>query len=235
MFTPVGANREIESNVRIIAATNRPLEQMIKESKFREDLYYRLNVMPIFLPSLSERRDDIEQLVKNFVQKFNKRQGKKIIGVTHEALALLKKYDWPGNIRELENVIEHMFILEEGTHLTMHSLPESFLVATGVELSAPNIAKVKNFGEVADDDLDDSDDADMGADGDLGGEEIVTISGESLDFNRHKEAFEREFIVKALKMFKGRINQTALHANIPKKTLLRKIEKYGIVAKDFAE
>jgi DNA-binding NtrC family response regulator len=235
MFTPVGANREIEANVRIIAATNRPLEQMIKEGKFREDLYYRLNVMPIFLPSLSERRDDIEQLVKNFVQKFNKRQGKKIIGVTPEALTLLKKYDWPGNIRELENVIEHMFILEEGTHLTMQSLPESFLVATGVELSAPNIAKVKNFGEAADDEMDDADDADMDGDADLGGEEIVTISGESLDFNRHKEAFEREFIVKALKMFKGRINQTALHANIPKKTLLRKIEKYGIVAKDYAE
>ena len=66
-------------------------------------------------------------------------------------------------------------------------------------------------------------------------EEIVTISGENLDFNKHKEAFEREFIVKALKMFKGRINQTALHANIPKKTLLRKIEKYGIIAKDYAD
>ena len=228
-FTPVGANREIESNVRIIAATNRPLEEMIKESKFREDLYYRLNVMPIFLPSLSERRDDIEQLVKNFISKFNKKQGKKIIGVTPEALTLLKKYDWPGNIRELENVIEHAFILEEGTHLTIQSLPESFLIATGVELSAPNL-KVKNFGDNEDELMDDDLDAET-----IANEEIVTISGESLDFNRHKEAFEREFIIKALKMFRGRINQTALHANIPKKTLLRKIEKYGIVAKDYAE
>lgn len=231
VFTPVGSNREIETNVRIMAATNRPLEEMIKESKFREDLYYRLNVMPIFLPSLSERRDDIEQLVKNFIQKFNKKQGKKIIGITPEALALLKKYDWPGNIRELENVIEHAFILEEGTHVTMQSLPESFLVATGVELSSPNL-KVKHFGDFEDNDEDLEEDLEND---DIGGEEIVTISGESLDFNKHKEAFEREFIVKALKMFKGRINQTALHANIPKKTLLRKIEKYGIVAKDYAE
>jgi two-component system response regulator HydG len=232
MFTPVGANREIETNVRIIAATNRPLEEMIKESKFREDLYYRLNVMPIFLPSLSERRDDIEQLVKNFIMKFNKKQGKKIIGATPEALALLKKYDWPGNIRELENVIEHAFILEEGTHLTVASLPESFLIATGVELSSPNLKVNKNFAMDEDDIAEQNDEDDLA---DLGGEEIVTISGESLDFNKHKEAFEREFIVKALKMFKGRINQTALHANIPKKTLLRKLEKYGIVAKDYFE
>lgn len=232
-FVPVGSNREIEANVRIIAATNRPLEEMIKVNKFREDLYYRLNVMPIFLPSLSQRRDDIEQLVKNFVSKFNKKQGKKIISPTPEALTILKKYDWPGNIRELENVIEHAFILEEGPHLTVSSLPESILLATGIELNSPNL-KIKNFtdsnysghsAENADDDVEKLEAAP---------EEIVTISGESLDFNRHKEAFEREFIVKALKMFKGRINQTALHANIPKKTLLRKIEKYGIIAKDYA-
>ncbi|MEQ1665726.1 MAG: sigma-54 dependent transcriptional regulator, partial [Bdellovibrionales bacterium] len=233
-FTPVGANREIEANVRIIAATNRPLEEMIKENKFREDLYYRLNVMPIFLPSLCERKDDLEQLVKNFVQKFNLKQGKKIVGVTPEALTLIKKYNWPGNIRELENVIEHAFILEEGTHLTIKSMPESFLLATGIELSAPNM-KVKNFGEATEDsqdndDLDYDDTSDEPSDADM-----VTISGEHLDFNKHKEAFEREFIIKALKMFRGRINQTALHANIPKKTLLRKIEKYGIVAKDYAE
>ncbi len=231
VFTPVGSNREIEANVRIIAATNRPLEQMNKDGKFREDLYYRLNVMPIFLPSLSERRDDIEQLVKNFIQKFNRKQGKKIIGPTPEALALLKKYDWPGNIRELENVIEHAFILEEGTHLTVQSLPESFLLATGVELNAPNL-NVNNFDEPGEPDADDLQENETNENR---SDEIVTISGEGLDFNKHKEAFEREFIIKALKMFKGRINQTALHANIPKKTLLRKIEKYGIVAKDYAE
>ncbi|OFZ18427.1 MAG: two-component system response regulator [Bdellovibrionales bacterium RBG_16_40_8] len=230
VFTPVGSNREIETTARVIAATNRPLEAMIKDGKFREDLYYRLNVMPIFLPSLSERRDDIEQLVKNFIYKFNKKQGKKIIGVTPEALSLLKKYDWPGNIRELENVIEHAFILEEGTHLTVSSLPEPFLIATGVELSAPNL-KVKYFNEIDENTAEQNE----GDEESIRSEEIVTISGESLDFNKHKEAFEREFIVKALKMFKGRINQTALHANIPKKTLLRKIEKYGIVAKDYSE
>jgi len=124
-FTPVGANREIDSNVRIIAATNRALEDMNKKGDFREDLYYRLNVMPIFLPSLCERRADIHNLVNLFIQKFNRAQNKKVIGVTSEALNVLKKYDWPGNIRELENIIEHAFILEESNMLQVSSLPES--------------------------------------------------------------------------------------------------------------
>jgi two-component system, NtrC family, response regulator HydG len=231
MFTPVGALREIETNVRIIAATNRPLEEMNKNNTFREDLYYRLNVMPIFLPALKERREDVEHMVKNFITKFNRKQNKKVIGITPEALTMLKKYDWPGNIRELENVIEHAFILEEGTHLTLQSLPESFLLSLGVDISTPNFkGSIRSQEEDLDGDENDDISDDLEASGD-----IVTISGESLDFNRHKEAFEKEFIIKALKMFKGRINQTALHANIPKKTLLRKIEKYGIVAKDYAE
>ena len=188
--------------------------------------------MPIFLPSLKERREDIEQIVKNFVMKFNKKQSKKIIGATPEALTLLKRYDWPGNIRELENVIEHAFILEEGPHITVQSLPESFLLALGIDIFAPNFKSGIRSQE--------EDGAeDMGDDEEISGEEtsgdMITISGESLDFNRHKEAFEKEFIIKALTMFKGRINQTALHANIPKKTLLRKIEKYGIVARDYAD
>jgi two-component system, NtrC family, response regulator HydG len=238
-FTPVGANREIESNVRVIAATNRPLEEMIKNGSFREDLYYRLNVMPINLPSLNERRDDIPNLVNGFVQKFNRRQGKRILGVTPEAMKLLQRYDWPGNIRELENVIEHAFILEEGPNITMQTLPEKFLVATGMDSTKPNFrfqgaaagsTNARPEGEDAEGDLD-SISADEAP---LGDSDMVKINGESLDFNRHKEAFEREFIIKALKLFKGRINQTALHANIPKKTLLRKIEKYGIVPKDYA-
>lgn len=235
-FTPVGANREIESNVRIIAATNRPLEDMNKKGSFREDLYYRLNVMPIQLPSLSERRSDIDNLVSLFIQKFNRAQGKKIVSVSPEALNVLKKYDWPGNIRELENIIEHAFILEESNMLQVGSLPESILLATGTELSAAQLkAREENLdnGSISSKTSLENDESDIGEP--TLAEEIVRISGENLDFNKHKEAFEREFIVKALKMFKGRINQTALHANIPKKTLLRKIEKYGINARDYVE
>jgi DNA-binding NtrC family response regulator len=235
MFTPIGANREIESNVRIIAATNRPLEEMNKKGTFREDLYYRLNVMPINLPSLSERRTDIDHIVHLFIQKFNRAQGKRIVAVSPEAMAVLKKYEWPGNIRELENIIEHAFILEESNMLQVSSLPESILNATGTELSAAQLKQREDMIAAGATNDEQSANEEPAAAEESGSEEIIKISGEALDFNKHKEMFEREFIIKALKMFKGRINQTALHANIPKKTLLRKIEKYGINARDYAE
>jgi DNA-binding NtrC family response regulator len=244
-FTPVGSNREIESNVRVIAATNRPLEAMIADGRFREDLFYRLNVVPIFLPALADRKNDIETLVSNFVKKFNKLHMKRIIGISPEAMTVMKKYQWPGNIRELENVIEHAFILENGNTLTLTSLPEAILTAAGVNLNTMPTEGVAisldaksdeegEFDSLSDSDLGDS--SEGLEDGELAASEGAgAVSGEALDFNKHKEAFEREFIVKALKTFKGRINQTALHANIPKKTLLRKIEKYGINARDYIE
>lgn len=237
VFTPVGANREIESNVRVIAATNRPLEDMIKKGTFREDLYYRLNVMPIFLPSLNERKDDIPRLIDLFIQKFNKSQGKSITGISHEALSVLTKYDWPGNIRELENIIEHSFILEESGSLSLTSLPESILVNAGVDVSSLQATSLDGSSAETNTptkSLGTTPGVEIGMSKD-GNEEMVKIQGDQLDFNKHKEAFEKEFIVKALQTFKGRINQTALHANIPKKTLLRKIEKYGINARDYTE
>ncbi len=229
-FTPVGANREIDAHVRIIAATNRPLEEMMKEGHFREDLYYRLNVMPIFLPSLAERKSDLNHLVDTFIQKFSKAQNKKIYSVSPEAMAALMKYSWPGNIRELENIIEHAFILEEGPTLSLSSLPEFLLRAVGIDPESANLRG--NFGSASEADVQSPNAPSPNG---LGEEQIVRIEGETLDFNKHKEAFEREFIIKALKVFKGRINQTALHANIPKKTLLRKLEKYGINARDYAD
>jgi DNA-binding NtrC family response regulator len=243
LFTPVGANREIEANVRIIAATNRPLEEMMKKGEFREDLFYRLNVMPIFLPALADRRNDLENLIHTFIKKFNASHNRKIIGVAPEALGCLKKYDWPGNIRELENVIEHAFILENSNLLTLASLPEYVLSVAGISLdSTLNSIQLDeaNFESGLESDDDESDLTDPNSDldeklDDGPNEEMVSINGDTLDFNKHKEAFEREFIIKALKTFNGRINQTALHANIPKKTLLRKIEKYGINARDYTE
>lgn len=245
LFTPVGSNREIPTNVRIIAATNRPLEDMIKTGQFREDLFYRLNVVPILLPALAERKDDIERLVSIFIKKFNEAHRKRITGVSADAMNVLKRYGWPGNIRELENVIEHAFVLESTNVVTLASLPESILDACGVDLlSLPDqgtstaISHIK-VGPVAFEGGSDELDADFGDDEDdseLSASEALdpSLAG-ALDFNAQKEAFEKEFIIKALKTFKGRINQTALHANIPKKTLLRKIEKYGINARDYVE
>jgi two-component system response regulator HydG len=245
VFTPVGSNREFPTNVRIIAATNRPLEDMIKAGSFREDLFYRLNVVPIFLPALAERKDDMEHMVNIFIKKFNETHGKRINGIAPDAMAVLKKHSWPGNIRELENVIEHAFVLETTNILSIASLPESLLVATGTSLieaaslldfatkvSSAEVSAAPEHTSMLDRTVDP--DLELEEAEDLEGEDISSVSiGGSLDFNAQKEAFEKEFIIKALKTFRGRINQTALHANIPKKTLLRKIEKYGINAKDY--
>ncbi len=219
-FTPVGSNREIEANVRIVAATNRNLEQMIKNEQFREDLFYRLNVLPIALPPLRERKNDIEALSAYFIERFNSRYKKNIKGLTEGAVTLMKAHKWPGNIRELENVIEHSFVLENMDLIHPESLPEKLQsgVSTGSVLSAGTVVLDENGSE---------DTSEMG-DG-----LSVSVSMERFDFQASKEEFEKQFLISALKAFKGKINQTAIHANIPKKTLLRKLEKYGITARDF--
>lgn len=121
-FTPVGGQREVKTNTRIVAATNRNLEMMIEEKDFREDLFYRLNVMPIFLPPLRDRRDDIPALVQHFMKKFSKSMGREISQMSAEALQILQNHTWPGNIRELENTIERAFIVENSNVITAASL-----------------------------------------------------------------------------------------------------------------
>jgi DNA-binding NtrC family response regulator len=196
-FTPVGSNREIGINVRAIAATSRNLEEMIKAKTFREDLFYRLNVLPIFLPPLIERKDDISDLCQYFISKFNKIHGKKIKKMRGGALEIIKNYNWPGNIRELENVIERSYIIEEAEEITVDSLPQYLTEQT-------HSHAVQEF-------TDDN----------------------ALDYSKMKESFEKNFIIEALSKFDGKINKTAEFAKIPKKTLLRKIEKYGIDKKQF--
>jgi DNA-binding NtrC family response regulator len=124
-FERVGGNETIKVDVRIIAATNRNLEEAIAEKKFREDLYYRLNVIPIVVPPLRERKDDIPLLVDHFIKKFNTDFNKSIQGVDEEALQALMAYDWPGNIRELENVLERAIVLSRSDLLTVKDFPET--------------------------------------------------------------------------------------------------------------
>jgi two-component system, NtrC family, response regulator AtoC len=130
-FVPVGGNREVKTDARIIAATNRNLEKMIEQGTFREDLFYRLNVMPIFLPPLRERLDDLEHLVSFFIKKFTKQHGRTFTGISEDALKAMKNYRWPGNIRELENVIERAFIVENGDRISAHALPDQIKHAKG--------------------------------------------------------------------------------------------------------
>lgn len=211
-FTPVGSNREIKCDVRIIAATNRDLDKMIKEGSFRQDLFYRLNVMPIFLPSLRERQDDIPLLVNTFIQKFNKLHARNIKGITGEALEKLRKYSWPGNIRELENSIERSFVMELGDQISLRALPEQI---SGIAPDEAMQMPVESSSS-------DSEEGETGS---------PSVAG--VDFHKEKEDFERQFIINALKRFGGRINQTVAHANIPKNTLLRKIRKYDIKPSEY--
>jgi Nif-specific regulatory protein len=128
-FERVGGTQTIKSDVRIVAATNRNLEEMIKSEDFREDLYYRINVFPIYIPSLRERRDDIPLLVDHFIGKFNKENSTKIKRITTSALDMLMVYGWPGNIRELENCIERACILSTDNVIHSYNLPPSLQTA----------------------------------------------------------------------------------------------------------
>lgn len=205
-FTPVGSTRELKTNARIIAATNRNLEKMIQSGEFREDLFYRLNVLPIFLPPLRERPEDLPRLVDYFIKKFKKiHPSSSIHKISDEALDALRVYSWPGNIRELENSIERAFIIESSDTITKSSLPPQLHspLATNTQASKASLSGNAN--------------APLG----------------ELDYDRFKEESEKDFIISALRANNGRINQTVANAGIPKNTLLRKMRKYQISAKDF--
>ena len=116
-FERLGSTRTIRVDVRLVAATNRDLGKMVASGQFRNDLYYRLNVFPIVLPPLRERRDDIPRLVRHFTQRFARRMGRRIENISSETMDALTRYAWPGNVRELQNVIERAVILSQGTSL----------------------------------------------------------------------------------------------------------------------
>ncbi|MBI5556037.1 MAG: sigma 54-interacting transcriptional regulator [Deltaproteobacteria bacterium] len=126
VYEPLGSNTPVTADARIITATNRNLQELVQQGLFREDLFYRLNVVKISLPPLRERREDIPLLTDNFIKKFSAQQGKDIIGISSAALNILMRYDYPGNIRELENIIEYAFILCEGGLIQPEHLPEPF-------------------------------------------------------------------------------------------------------------
>lgn len=138
-FERVGGLRTIHVDVRIIAATNRNLFQEVKEGRFREDLFYRLNVMPIHMPALRERRSDIPALVDFFVEKFNKKLGRNVTGVDEEVITLFMSYRWPGNIREMENVLERMILMARGPVLKLEDVPQEIKLAIDEEHRGPDV------------------------------------------------------------------------------------------------
>jgi DNA-binding NtrC family response regulator len=147
-FTPVGGTKAKKVDIRLVAATNKDLEKMIKEGSFREDLYYRLNIVPIYLPPLRERQEDIPALSAHFLKKYSEEMGKAIKGFTPEAMEKLMKYPWPGNVRELENVIERTVVMidEEMVrveHLILPGQGENRKIEDSVPATSEELKEIK--------------------------------------------------------------------------------------------
>ena len=144
-FIRVGGTRTIRVDVRFIAATNQNIKQLISDGKFREDLFYRLNVMDIHISPLRERNEDISPLAKHFLEKYARKANKKIEGLTTDAMGMLLSYGFPGNVRELENIIERAVILENTSRIRAESLPQSIKLFQ-VEAIDPN--RIKTMDEL---------------------------------------------------------------------------------------
>ena len=136
-FERVGGVKTLHVDVRIIAASNRDIETQVKSRQFREDLFYRLNVVPIHLPPLRDRLGDLPALIAHFVRRCNERLRKQVRGFSDDALSTLARYPWPGNIRELENLVERMVLFASGPVIECEALPDSFLEPTAAELAEP--------------------------------------------------------------------------------------------------
>src|SRR5256885_155105 len=142
---PLGSNDEIDVDVRVIAATNKDFEKEIAEGRFREDLYYRLSVIPVQLPSLRERKEDIPLLARHFLERFRRTMEKPIGGISPEAMRKLESYDWPGNVRELENTMERAIALESGNEISLRVLPERIVSYAGATQFGASVAQTVEF------------------------------------------------------------------------------------------
>jgi two-component system, NtrC family, response regulator AtoC len=210
-FERVGGIKTIRVNVRIITATNRDLKKDIEAGLFREDLYFRLNVVPVQLPALRERADDIELLVRHFVLKYNKKLKKQVQGFSPEALTALRSYPWPGNIRELENVVERTLLFAENVLIQPSDLPAE--VRREETRPAPVWVPTVTPAKIAEAPVA----ATLG--GDLSLKDIVKQATSSL---------ERDLIVKALEETGGNVTQAAKVLKISRKGLQLKIKELGL-------
>ncbi len=214
---PVGSKRPVKVDVRIVSATNRNLTEQVQAGRFREDLFYRLNVFPIEAPSLRERRSDIPALVEAFVRRFNVEEGKRVSAATPQALALLTAFDWPGNVRQLENAVYRAIVLADGAVLQPHDFP----AISG--LQAPMAAA---FNDPA------SDPADGGMVSALQGEGVegpVRILDEQGHL-RTLEEIERDLIQLAIEVYAGHMTEVARRLGIGRSTLYRKVREQGLEA-----
>jgi two-component system nitrogen regulation response regulator GlnG len=212
-FERVGGNQPVRVDVRIIAATNKPLEQAVAEKQFREDLFYRLNVVRIRVPSLRERREDIPLLVEYFLKKFALKSGQPVKAIAESALRTLQAHLWPGNVRELENVIQRSLVVSKGDAILASDLPPEFTGGGREEVRATTAAPVSAPAGIND---------------------ISGIAAALFAIARRDKALklipfmERELVIHALKETSGNQVQAAKLLGITRATLRKRVEKFGI-------
>jgi len=203
-FEPVGGVQPVPADIRVIAATHQDLEKAVAEGRFREDLYYRLNVLPVTIPPLRERRDDIPLLIHRFTQYFNRNvRDEQFLGFDKPAMAALADYPWPGNVRELENLVQRMSILFRGSHARLADLPEKYSGHAGPANAA---AERLTFG---------TDIAEVEQDG-------------RIDFDAVISEVENRLIVHALTQAKGNKKEAAERLKMKRTTFLQKVKKKRI-------
>jgi len=205
----VGSRRPTKVDVRIISATNRDLATQVREGRFREDLYYRLNVYPIEVPALRERREDLPAMVDHFIRRFNAEEGRTVPGVTAEAMTMLMTYDWPGNVRQLENSVFRAIVLSDGDALTPNDFPQ----ISGLVSPARSVSEA----------------AVMTTDATTG--QKLAISDEAGDL-RTLEAIERDLIQYAIDHYAGHMSEVARRLGIGRSTLYRKVREYDLKVRD---
>lgn len=213
---PVGGKRPVKVDIRLISATNQNLIELVKRGRFREDLYYRLNVFPISVPPLRVRRDDIPDLARRFAARFGAEEGKRIRGFSSEAVALLKTYDWPGNVRQLENAVFRAVVLADSDELTITEFPQIAAHVDGFDLRIPAIPAVlsqpKPEREVVRVEVRDPN--------------VLSLLSEGGDIRR-LDQLEAETIRFALAHYRGQMSAVARKLGIGRSTLYRKMKEYG--------
>lgn len=205
-FERVGGSKTVKVDVRILAATNKDLEKATKEGTFREDLYYRLNVIPLVIPPLRERKEDIPLLLEHFMNVIAKRKKKKPLTIQHDAAECIMNYGWPGNVRELENLVERVIILDDDGTVSMDDLPERFAGA----VSAPQPGPGRD------------------GSGSVPHPEKIMLPNNGLDLNTLLDEIEKSLIIQAVRKAGGVKKNAAALLHLNRTTLLDKMKKKGI-------
>lgn len=222
---PVGAKRPSKVDVRVISATNRDLAEEVKIGRFREDLFYRLNVFPIVAPPLRDRAEDIPALIEHFIQRYNAEERRDVRGVQHEVLEVLVRQPWPGNVRQLENTIFRAVVLAEGAYLTPRDFPmlAAEFATAGVDVGPPML-DAEDEPEVA------AFPAPAAAPHGPGADDPVRIFDREGNL-RTLEDIERDLIRLAIDTYQGRMSEVARRLGMGRSTLYRKLRDHGLEVK----